>query len=266
MSQNWTSILSPKSTTCEEFETFLKKNGIKHIKTPPYHPASNGIAERAVQTFKSGMRKLKEGTLDTKVARFLFTYRVTPQKLMFGRKVRTHLDSLRPDLARKVRLSQEQQKRGQDSHARQRNFVIGEAVYARNYGPGEVWLPGKVTNIHGSTLHTVLLRDGRSVRHHTDQLRSRVESENATGNGVRSNDDFEYLVTQDSQESSSPDEITSEQEPESTDPPENTEPDSLPPRIPLILVQRTTLVLVVQVIPGNRQTGMDTTVGTEPIF
>ena len=231
-------IVSDNATnfTSEEFEIFLKKNGIKHLKTPPYHPASNGIAERAVQTFKSGMRKLKEGTLDTKVARFLFTYRVTPQsstgvspsELMFGRKIRTHLDSLRPDLARKVRLSQERQKRGQDSHARQRNFVVGEAVYARNYGPGEVWLPGKVTNIQGSTLHTVLLRDGRSVRRHTDQLRSRVESENATENGAQSNDDFEYSVTQDSQESPSPDETTSEQEPESTDPPENTEPDNLP--------------------------------------
>ena len=231
-------IVSDNATnfTSEEFEHFLKKNGIKHIRTPPYHPASNGMAERAVQTFKNGIRKLKEGTLETKVARFLFTYRITPQsstgvspsELMFGRKLRSHLDTLRPDLARKVRFSQERQKRAQDSHAKQRNFLVGEAVYARNYGPGDMWLPGKVMEIQGSTLHTVLLEDGRSVRRHTDQLRSRVEKKNSTAGSSPIVDDFEYSSTevdQDSQESSSPAESTREQEAEADTPTKFTEHD-----------------------------------------
>ena len=81
--------------TSDEFETFLKKNGVKHVKMPPYHPASNGLVERAVQTFKSGMKKLSEGSVETKVSRFLFKYRLTPQtstgvspsELMFGRRL-----------------------------------------------------------------------------------------------------------------------------------------------------------------------------------
>ena len=37
----------------EEFEAFLRANRVKHVCTPPYHPSSNGLVERAVQTLKN---------------------------------------------------------------------------------------------------------------------------------------------------------------------------------------------------------------------
>ena len=38
-----------------EFEQFLSENGIYHWKMAPYHPASNGLAETAVQILKQGL-------------------------------------------------------------------------------------------------------------------------------------------------------------------------------------------------------------------
>ena len=41
----------------EEFHKFICSNGIKYSKIAPYHPQSNGAAERFVQTFKQVIKK-----------------------------------------------------------------------------------------------------------------------------------------------------------------------------------------------------------------
>ena len=43
-----------------ELEQFLKRNGIKHITSAPYHPTTNGLAERCVESFKNGMKSETE--------------------------------------------------------------------------------------------------------------------------------------------------------------------------------------------------------------
>ena len=65
--------------TSDEFATCMLKNGIQHTCVALYHPASNGLAERVVQSFKQGYAKLTGGTVETRVSRFLFGYRNTPQ-------------------------------------------------------------------------------------------------------------------------------------------------------------------------------------------
>ena len=64
--------------TSKEFKTFVQKNGIKHISAGPYHPSSNSMAERSVQTFKSEIKKIIEGKnvmeLNTVVSRYLLKF------------------------------------------------------------------------------------------------------------------------------------------------------------------------------------------------
>ena len=46
--------------TLEEFQQFLKRNGIKHITSAPYYPATNGLAERSVHSFENAMKSETE--------------------------------------------------------------------------------------------------------------------------------------------------------------------------------------------------------------
>ena len=136
--------------TSTEFDQFAKRNGIRHVTTSPYHPASNGLAERAVKTFKEGMRKLSNGSIETKLSRFLFKYRSTPQsttgvspaELTFGRPLRSQLDLMRPSVQSNVIHRQEQQKHGHDQRGKERSFILGDPVYVRNFGQGTTWMSG----------------------------------------------------------------------------------------------------------------------------
>ncbi|XP_052749474.1 uncharacterized protein K02A2.6-like [Galleria mellonella] len=64
----------------EEMMTFLKENGIQSKFTAPFHPSTNGQAERYVQTFKNKIKSMihEKGTLMEKLSRFLMMYRKTP--------------------------------------------------------------------------------------------------------------------------------------------------------------------------------------------
>ena len=40
----------------------------------PYHPATNGLVEKTVRTFKESANKLKKGDMQMKLGRLLFSY------------------------------------------------------------------------------------------------------------------------------------------------------------------------------------------------
>ena len=43
--------------TSADFKEFMTNNGIKHITSSPYHPATNGQAESAVQSVKESLKR-----------------------------------------------------------------------------------------------------------------------------------------------------------------------------------------------------------------
>lgn len=93
----------------EHMKKFMAHNGVTHVTAAPYHPSSNGLAERAVQTFRELLKRSKGDTLETRLNRALFNYRITPQsttglspaELLMGRKLRCTLDLIHPDLKKK---------------------------------------------------------------------------------------------------------------------------------------------------------------------
>uniref|UniRef100_A0A914WU41 RNA-directed DNA polymerase n=1 Tax=Plectus sambesii TaxID=2011161 RepID=A0A914WU41_9BILA len=89
----------------KEMVDFYNKYAIDHVMAPPFHPASNGLAERFVCTFKEGMQKMKlSGQNDYLKALWSIlcnynwsphsTTNITPAQMMFQQQIHTELSAL----------------------------------------------------------------------------------------------------------------------------------------------------------------------------
>ncbi|XP_026541546.1 uncharacterized protein K02A2.6-like [Notechis scutatus] len=156
----------PQFTSCE-FEVFAANLGIRHALTAPFHPASNGMAERAVRSVKEALERFGPIDWHSKLSRYLLTQHTTPctttnkspAELLMGRRLRTTPDRLHPHYTPVTPLAS-------DSQARK--FAL---VYARNYSGHPLWVPGQVVAITGPKSYRVLLDDGRTWRWHINQPR-----------------------------------------------------------------------------------------------
>lgn len=164
----------------EELKAFYRSNGITFSTTAPYHPSSNGQAERMVRYTKSSLATLSEGDFHLKLQRFLFKQHTTPHtttgrtpaELIMGRKLRTMLDMLHPD---NINLKDETREESFVAE-KGRTFYVADAVFFRNYSAGPKWLKGIISEIKGPVLYIVRTLDDRIARRHVDQIRQRVES------------------------------------------------------------------------------------------
>ena len=128
--------------TSKEFADNMKSRNIKHVLTPPYHPASNGLAEVAVGIIKSHLHKMDASaylpSLEEAILKILFQYRATPNtstgrtpfELMESNKVQTPLSLVRPSLQRRNETHQQQKVCNKDrvTSATLRTFDVGENV------------------------------------------------------------------------------------------------------------------------------------------
>ena len=161
----------------QEMKDFLKSNGIRHCLSSPYHPAFNGEVERAVRTFKESMKTMKDepGTIADKLARFLLSYRTTPHtptgctpaELLMGRRIRTRLDILHPDLLAKM-----SKKTKLGNHTTCRNFLPDDPVMVRDYQDCKrLWIKGIIEDRLGPVTYQVMVGN-LFWKRHVDQLRS----------------------------------------------------------------------------------------------
>lgn len=142
--------------TATNFEVFLVGLGIRHCLISPFHPSSNGFAERAVRSAKEALGRMSPRNWPDWVAEYLLVQHTTPcqttnkspAELLIGRQLRTTLDRLHPQYAPCKPL---------DSTSSVKEFQVGDTVYVRNYGGQPLWLPGEVVEVMGPQSYRVSL-------------------------------------------------------------------------------------------------------------
>ena len=162
-------LVTDNATTfmSQEFQAWCKQRGIVHLTGAPYHPATNGAAERLIQSFKQALRK---SSLPPKEAlqEFLMQYRripfasgLSPSELLNGRRIRTKIDTLVPSIPH---LLQGRQSRQASKHSNtedsevvskvEHHYSLGDPCYALYFGPRRDrdprWVPAIVTKVHGT--------------------------------------------------------------------------------------------------------------------
>eukprot|EP00117_Sycon_ciliatum_P011888 scpid44158/ scgid13167/ Uncharacterized protein K02A2.6 len=162
--------------TSHEFASFCSQNGIIHKLTPPYHPASNGQAERIVQELKKSLKtRPPTVSIAAQLCRFLFAYRTTPHSttrvspadLVLRFTPTSRFSMLQPSFGDTMR--QPTMSSGPPS----RGFVSGDRVWFLNPVPrgGPKWLKGVVLKRFGPLTYSVEY-DGRQRTIHVEHLRA----------------------------------------------------------------------------------------------
>lgn len=176
----------------QEIREILENNAIKYKNSPPHHPQSNGLAERAVQTIKD---KLKKFTVDAKYRNLdiqekldliLMSYRNTPtsvskapSKLIFKFVPRTLINSINKKIvSNDIQIDQldrnkqkivikEKSGIGNQTHT----FKKGEKVlYRLHFKDFVKWKPAIVIDILSNFTYKIKIEYSERIVH-ANQLR-----------------------------------------------------------------------------------------------
>lgn len=157
-----------------EMKQFFEAEGILHIRSPPFHPQSNGQAERFVDTMKRALTKAEgEDSAQTVLQTFLKVYRstpnaslpnnATPASLMLGRNIRTTLSLVKET---KPEMPTE------DRHVK---YQLGDQVYVYDYStPNKrLWIEATIVKSLGAVTYNVRTKDNKIWKRHNNQIRKR---------------------------------------------------------------------------------------------
>lgn len=171
---------------------FWSQQGIQVLKSPPYHPSSNGQAERMVRTVKEVLKKflldpeLKGLDIEDQISYFLFNYRNIcsednrfPSEKLLKFTPKTTLDLVNPKSSFKKHLT---------THTCDDSLIVkndkpavpdkfsqlrhGEPIYFKNFRATEVkrWLDAKFLKRLSPNVFQVSV-GGRIYSAHRDQLK-----------------------------------------------------------------------------------------------
>ena len=144
------------SLVSAEMERWLSAIGCRHIRAPPYHPRSNGLAERFVRTLKEHLLAAGEtADMQTAVDKFLLGYRNAPHSttgeapavLLKGHLLRTRVTAL---------------------------SAVGDKLWVKQHSQQQPkWKPATVVATEGSRVIKVELPEGGTQRCHMEQTKPR---------------------------------------------------------------------------------------------
>ena len=203
--------------TSEVFQQFLRENGIKHVRSAPHHPSTNGEAKRFVQTFKNAMKAAKNdsGSFETKLARFLLVYRSTPNtttgesptELLFHRQIRTRLSLITPSVSTTIANKQADQKSCHDRRGKERQFELNQHVLVEDHSGNSKWTQGIILSRLGPMNSEVLVNNKVWKRHVDQILKSTELTSNETNEQTEEDDSLE--IPSFTEHDTSPETVTS---------------------------------------------------------
>ena len=91
-----------------------------------------------------------------------------------GKRLRSCLDLIYPDVSNLVEGKQWKQKRYHDKMQATRTFVNGDLVYSEDFSSApEKWIPGIIEKVTGPVSYQIRLENGQIMRRHVDSVRAR---------------------------------------------------------------------------------------------
>lgn len=178
-------IVSDNGTqfTSSHFANLCATNNIQHLRTAPYHPQSNGQAERFVDSVKRALRKMSPDgkNIAQHLSVFLQTHLSTPNcitksspfEMMFGRKMLTRLNAMKPaseqfTIENIAQNNAFNRKHGSKVHNFKPNDKVHVKVFSNNK---ESWRQGTIIEPLGRAMFVVCLGYKNVARVHANQLR-----------------------------------------------------------------------------------------------